>query len=147
MVASSKERLLIKVMSSAMGNGAGFFRKSLIIFLLDSRKCSNRAPASMLTVVFRVPDHGRRTLQRRWIRQCKVRFQECYLHRTARNDHQLLKKLKHVIWIGHGARDGDQLGKHGGFYWRNIITYQDDQSGWWDLNPRPPGPEPGALPS
>src|SRR5207249_12304752 len=20
-------------------------------------------------------------------------------------------------------------------------------SGWWDLNPRPPGPEPGALPS
>jgi hypothetical protein len=21
------------------------------------------------------------------------------------------------------------------------------QSGWWDLNPRPPGPEPGALPS
>ena len=22
-----------------------------------------------------------------------------------------------------------------------------DQSGWWDLNPRPPGPEPGAIPS
>src|SRR6185503_5013227 len=21
------------------------------------------------------------------------------------------------------------------------------KSGWWDLNPRPPGPEPGALPS
>jgi len=21
------------------------------------------------------------------------------------------------------------------------------ESGWWDLNPRPPGPEPGALPS
>ncbi len=20
-------------------------------------------------------------------------------------------------------------------------------SGWWDLNPRPPGPEPGAIPS
>ena len=24
---------------------------------------------------------------------------------------------------------------------------QQRLSGWWDLNPRPPGPEPGALPS
>src|SRR5207245_8544118 len=27
------------------------------------------------------------------------------------------------------------------------FEYQEFTSGWWDLNPRPPGPEPGAIPS
>ncbi len=32
---------------------------------------------------------------------------------------------------------------------RSNKTFCDggNSSGWWDLNPRPPGPEPGALPS
>jgi hypothetical protein len=31
----------------------------------------------------------------------------------------------------------------------NLVGIQGSSraSGWWDLNPRPPGPEPGALPS
>ena len=51
---SSKERRLIKLTSPATPNRARFFRKSLMIFLLDSRKCFNCPPASMLTIVFRV---------------------------------------------------------------------------------------------
>src|SRR5437870_11444142 len=53
MVASSKERPLISVTSSATPKRARFFFKSLMMWLLERRKCFNFPPASILTIFFR----------------------------------------------------------------------------------------------
>jgi hypothetical protein len=56
MIASSEERPLIKVTSSATPNRARFFFKFSMMFLLESRKCFTLQPASIVTISFRVPD-------------------------------------------------------------------------------------------
>src|SRR5213595_1788634 len=52
MVASSKERPLISVTSYATPKRARFFFKSLMMWLLERRKCFNFPPASILTIFF-----------------------------------------------------------------------------------------------